>query len=446
MSSHVAEASSLVHKDKGPEWYQQFRNSLSERASQLQLPEFFCGVLMAFLGVLTPGLPLPLTYAAIALVLLLAFTRRPTYRMPHGLQLWTLLLVLGLLFSLAVAVFGPYAASAQWPSRIGRITVVVILAFVMATGRVCYTSLVKGFIFMLALNVPLFYAGLVQDNYGGYLTGILNDKNQAGLNYALCGILILIVYKNKYVRWGLFILFATCLWLTGSRTSLAAYATALIWITISGRLNIFFKLVLAGGLGFAVWYVEQNLAQAGAFSDRTGTDELRQRIDDATYSMVQHTPWFGRGLGHGTVFVENRTFFFHNNYWGLYIEGGWPLAIIAVAFTVWVGTRIFAHVKFDERRIIAQGATLAMLVCAWKLGDVFFTATWALVMAVGIRSFIDEDGQALGNLDGRQSPRVRHPDSPNKLGMAEEHVDISRLDGNRNGDDGLYVNSVGSTS
>lgn len=408
MSSHLAvgrhASEDVPERDRGPEWYANLRASLSERAATLKIPDFLCGVLMAFVGEPIPGLgtAFPVSYAAIVFMLILAFTRRPAHRVPTRLHLWTLILGLGLLFAVFVSAFQDYSSTGDWVRRLARILVTVLLAYTMSTGRVDYASVVRGFIFMLVVNVPLWLGGLVRDNYAGFLTGITNDKNQAGLNYAIAGIMVLLVYKNPKIRWGLFALFAVFLWMTGSRTSLGGYAAALVWILVARKLSTGFKLILIGVLAWGVYIMESQFARIGAFSNREGTDWFREQIDKATVAKLNGSPWWGEGLGQGFVNMQNRQFFFHNNYYGLRIEGGWVLAVIVVAFTVHVGMRMFSDKRLDERRIIAQGATIALMVCAWKLGDVFFTVVWALVMTAGIRAFIYEDGTAMINVRSRE--------------------------------------------
>ncbi|WP_269929194.1 O-antigen ligase family protein [Kocuria massiliensis] len=386
-----------VRAESGPKpagIYARAHRAVVAEAGSLRLLEFFIGCLIAFVGTSAPGLPgnLPLSYVAVLLGLGIAFLRRPRHAFPSDVRWWTLALALGLAAAVVVSVVAGYASTGEWLRRIFRLGIVVAFALVLGSGRLHFRSVLRGFITMLLVNVPLFYLGLTSDTYGGYLTGIFGDKNQAGLNYAVGAVLALLAFGQRRLGIAIFVVLGVPLWLTGSRISLAAYAVAVLWMLFSRRVSLPIKIIVGAVLGWLVANVEENFARVGVFSDRRGTDALRDRIDAASLLKLQDSPWYGRGLGQATVEMENRTWFFHNGYWQLQIEGGIVLLLAVLGFTLFVGTRILRAGATSTERVITQAATIVVLVCAWKLGDVFLTASWALVMGAGIRAAIRDDG------------------------------------------------------
>lgn len=388
-----------VRAERGPKpagIYARAHRAVVEEAGSLRLLEFFIGCLIAFVGTSAPGVPgdLPLTYVAVLIGLGVAFLRRPRQTFPTDVRWWILVLAVGLAVAVVVSMLAGYATTGEWLRRIFRLGIVVAFAFALASGRLHFRSVLRGFITMLMINVPLFYLGLTSDTYGGFLTGIFGDKNQAGLNYAVGAVLALLAFERRRMGIAVFAILGVPLWLTGSRTSLAAYAVAVLWMLFSRKVSLPIKILVGALLMWLVANVEENFARVGVFSNRTGTDALRDRIDAASLVKLQDSPWYGRGLGQATVDMENRTWFFHNGYWQLQIEGGVVLLVAVLGFTLFVGTRILKSGATSTERVITQAATYVVLVCAWKLGDVFLTTSWALVMAAGIRAAIHDDGLA----------------------------------------------------
>src|SRR5699024_8006379 len=90
----------------------------------------------------------------------------------------------------------------------------------------------------MILNAIAFYLGLAPDNYGGVLSGFFMDKNVAGMAYAIVGVLVLAVVDRRWVKVALVLVFAAMVWLTGSRTSIAAMVAGVGWILIAPRLPV----------------------------------------------------------------------------------------------------------------------------------------------------------------------------------------------------------------
>ena len=326
---------------------------------------------------------LPLAEAAgVALVLLAGF-RRPRRSLANFGVLGVL--AFGLLTFLAVSSTVNGIDDEDWVRRIFRIAVLVCLAGSFASGRLDLRGALHGMITALVINIPLFYAGLAPDTYGGVLTGILGDKNVAGLYYAVIPVLLIATTTSRRHQVLLFAFAFGGTALTGSRTSLAGLACALIWMIVSPRLGLTVRWILAIGLGLGVYWLSESLPRLGGyFDDRLGSDLLRERIQTASWEKAAEAPWYGLGLGEAHVHLDEATWFFHNSFWGLLAEGGWPFLVIVLSAYVVLGMRPFRHAVRTPSRVAVEASTLIFLVCASQLGEVFITVTGALVLGAGL--------------------------------------------------------------
>ncbi|WOO97724.1 O-antigen ligase family protein [Micrococcus terreus] len=326
---------------------------------------------------------LPIAEAAgVALVLLAGF-RRPRRSLANFGVLGVL--AFGLLTFLAVSSTVNGIDDEDWVRRIFRIAVLVCLAGAFASGRLDLRGALHGMITALVINIPLFYAGLAPDTYGGVLTGVLGDKNVAGLYYAVIPVLLIATTTSRRHQVLLFVFAFAGTALTGSRTSLAGLACALIWMIVSPRLGLTVRWILAIGLGLGVYWLSESLPRLGGyFDDRLGSDLLRERIQTASWEKAAEAPWYGLGLGEAHVHLDEATWFFHNSFWGLLAEGGWPFLVIVLSAYVVLGMRPFRHAVRTPSRVAVEASTLIFLVCASQLGEVFITVTGALVLGAGL--------------------------------------------------------------
>ncbi|MGK2310406.1 zinc ABC transporter permease [Cutibacterium sp. V970] len=326
------------------------------------------------------GSPVPLDVVFVAATIAVAAFVRPTVAvrgLGHYLLFWAVILV----WVAAVSIHqgGP------WTQRCLRWLLLVLFSVCIAQGRVLWRSLVAGYAFgLIFINIPANYTSLRSSGYEGYLVGFLADKNVAGMVYSIIGILALIVVRSTRMRVGVMIAFGIALFYTGSRTSMMAFVAGCVWVFIRNRLDLFFRIVVAIGGWLAIRYVEENFAQAGIFSDRRGTDWFRNIIDVATTEKIAASPWYGNGLGTAWVMVtDDRQMWFHDSYAALRVEGGIPLLVAVVGFFVFVvwGLADQRNKVFDEWCGV-EGAAIVILVCAWKLGEVFFAAPAFIVIGI----------------------------------------------------------------
>ena len=357
---------------------------------RLRLPEFILFFGLIFEEALF-GLPFPFSQVVVIAIVGLALFRRPRYHL-GSYQTLVPVLALALFYVGVVSLFAdPTEDAADWHRRLLRLTITAMLVLTLATGRIDLRSGLVGLGTGLVFNAAAFYAGIAPDRYGGVLSGFLIDKNVAGLNYAVFGILMLLVTKRRALRLVLVLGFGVLVWLTDSRTSLSAFAFAVIWIFLAPHLPIIGRWILGGLIYFGVQTLSEDFAQVGRFSDREGSDLLRSRIDAASELKVEEAGFFGQGLGEAyIIFADDvSTWYFHNSYWSALVEGGWPWLLVLVGITVGVGLRPFTQ-KLSDGEVICQAATIALLICSWRLGEVFFTATWAIAMACAIYAVISQ--------------------------------------------------------
>ncbi|GAA3783784.1 O-antigen ligase family protein [Micrococcus endophyticus] len=356
----------------------------------LRIPELILGALLAMeaFGVRLGPLGVPLSEAAMLLLLFLALCRR-SRRDTSALGLSAVLAGAVMVF-LAVVSVNQGIPDMEWLRRWVRIAALVGLVGCIAGGRLDLRSVLTGLLAAMAANVPLFYAGVVPAPYGSFLTGFLADKNVAGLYYAAMPVLALAVVRSR--RWKLAILLAAavCLFLTGSRTSMAGFGVALVWLAVTPRLAAGLRVVLLVVLGWAVGFAEENLSRLAVFGDRTGTDWLRGTIQAATEAKAATTPWHGRGLTEAYVTIGQDTWHYHDSYAGLFTEGGVVLLLAVLGAYAFFGLRVFSTRLRTPSRVAVEAAAAVVFVTATQLGEVFITIPGMLIVAAGVSLWLRE--------------------------------------------------------
>lgn len=281
-----------------------------------------------------------------------------------------------------------------WTQRTIRMAILIMVAATIGTGRINARSLIIGANVGVLLNIPAFYAGLTPNDYPPYLTGFFRDKNVAGMYYALFGILMVMVLRSPRVQCAWAIVMFGIIFLTGSRTSLGAFAAAYAWILIRNRMGIFYRLMSVLFGYYALNYMINNLANNSVFGDRAGDDWYRRQVDHAMQLKADATPWYGMGLNSGQVQMGERVQWFHNSYLLAFVEGGYPLLIaVLIAYVLIAMGLLDRRTHISTPLVVIEGATVVILVCAWKLGEAFITIGGALTfgLALAYRLGVDTD-------------------------------------------------------
>ncbi|MCI1748720.1 MAG: zinc ABC transporter permease [Acidipropionibacterium sp.] len=360
----------------------QVRERLIGAASQTRVFELLVGVALTFSRV-SFGSRLPIEILLVILVLGVAAFRRPTLNI-HHIQLWVVMLMGAMLiWAVAVSVW----TGQPWTQRAFRIFLLFLFAVCIAQGRIYWKSIVVGGAAgLIFVNAPSWFLGVGAENYVGNLTGWLVDKNVSGMFYGIFAVLGLCLFTHTWYKVVYFVVMFGLLWLTGSRTSIAGCLLALVWWFLRPRAQLWLRLVAAAVGVWVLVAVESRWSQVGEFSDRTGTDWYRHQIDMATSAKLAITPWYGQGLNTGWVALsDTRTAFFHNSYAQLRVEGGWPLVVAMLMLVVIVAFGIFGinkEVSGDQRAI--EAGIVVLLVCAWKIGEAFFTLPCLFLVGAAI--------------------------------------------------------------
>ncbi|OFT56238.1 hypothetical protein HMPREF3159_09470 [Brachybacterium sp. HMSC06H03] len=352
---------------------------------KLRIPELVLFFGLIFEGSMF-GLPLPFNQVVMVGIILLAITRRPQVALGR-LQLVVPLLVIGLFYIGLISMFAdPSEFAFDWKRRLIRLALTAVLLMVLASGRIDFRSGLAGLGVGMLFNAFAFYGGFAPDNYGGYLSGFFEDKNVAGMAYAVFGVLMLAVVERRWARVLLVLLIGVLVWETGSRTSIAALAAGVGWIVLASKLSVLGRWLLGIVIVIGVSQVAEDYSQIGVFSDREGSDLLRSRIDAASEVKVHDAGFFGSGLGEAYVVFDDdpgKVWLFHNSYSTALVEGGWPWLLIVLGVTAVFALRPFTR-ELSRQQIVAQAATVTTLICAWRLGEVLFTLQWALVIAIAL--------------------------------------------------------------
>lgn len=366
--------------DRDPAMSTRVRNAAA-RVGSIRVPDFLLG--LAFIaGRYDIGLPVPIDVGLIAAAILVAAFVRPTVNV-RGLGYYLVFWFGALAWVVGISVH----QGQPWMQRSFRWFLLVLFSVCIAQGRLLWRSFIAGYGFgLIFVNIPANFTPLRPSGYEGYLIGFVGDKNVAGMIYAIVGMLVLATLSSTRSRVLATLLFGAALFATGSRTAMMAFPAGAIWILMRNRLGLLFRLCVALIGWLCIRYVEENYAEAGIFSARTGTDWFRNLIDEATATKVSLSPWYGSGLG--TAWVEipgDRRMWFHNSYAALRVEGGIPLLVAVVGlfiFVVW-GILDQRNKVSDEQRVV-EGAAIAVLVCAWKLGESFFAAPAFITIGIAL--------------------------------------------------------------
>lgn len=361
------------------------RNPLTDPRSR-RLLELVLGMGLIADAVGVPGLGIPLPETCGIVLVLLALTRAPERSLARfG--------ILGVLASVLVVYLcvGTMVNGLDPSRRLTRIVVLILLIWALATERLDIRAILMGMGLGSLINVPLFYAGLASNTYGGYLTGLMGDKNVSGMFYALLPVLLCATTTRTKLKVIYLVLGFGLTFLTGSRTSLAALICAVLWMLLSPYVGPLFRLLLIGGMAWLVDWAERTLADLEIFGNRTGTDWFREQIHEASWAKAQAAPWYGEGLSTAYVNLQNGTVFFHNSYWGLITEGGYFFMIVVVGAYVFVGLRPLATpVERTPTRVAIEAATVAIFVVSLQIGEAFITIAGAIVIACGLLLMADE--------------------------------------------------------
>lgn len=360
---------------------------------EIRMSDFFLMALVPLRTVAVGTAPVNEIAMGALVVLCLFRPSRGGAKLPAAVV--TLLAALLVLF-----VFSGVANDVDWIRRVGHVSIMAGLVWAGGTGRLSVRSVGAGLATGLIAVIGLALAGIGGSYYGDRLTGYLGDPNAGAYFIVVLGVLAIFFSDDRWqVRVALAVPLIAGMLLCYSRTGLLSGAFALVWLLVARRLGAVGGALMAAGL---VWFVNNipgGLITFGPFSDRTGSDKLRDRIIAQERLQLADMPWYGHGPGTATVRINNLDFFFHNSYMGTRHEGGWLALALVLGVLVFTFLRLSKQSRAgDLRAAAAQAAILATAAMAITLGEVLLDTPMGIAVALALGQTLLSSGD--GTPDG----------------------------------------------
>ncbi len=285
--------------------------------------------------------------------------------------------------------------------RLGHLAIFILLALMVSSGRLHRLSLLRG------MALGLFFAAItaiaarflgIEGAYGERLTGLFSDPNVAGFHLVVFGALVMTGARSGFRRWIGAAALVIAIGLTLSRTSLIATILGLVWLLLYKRIPGRWALALLAASFPALMAYAESYRYWGPFSERTGSDALRDRILAAEEQLLPISPWYGRGPGTAYVQVEGSNFFFHSSYLGLLNEAG------RIGFVIFLAAVVVLLVKLvgmptELRQPWYEAAIIAFLLCAFNLGEVLLEIPTAIALGMAMRHLLRPHELSHGEAD-----------------------------------------------
>jgi O-antigen ligase len=361
---------------------------------EIRITDFALMAVLPFRSLEVAGFPLN-EFAMAALVgLCLLRPARGGAKLPE-------VVILLLAALLALLVYSGEANHVEWTRRVGHVAIMCGIIWAGATGRLSLRSVGAGLAAGLTAVVALALVGSGGAGYAGRLTGYLADPNAGAYFLAVLGVLAIFFADDRWkVRLAVAVPILGGLVLTFSRTGLLAATFAVAWILLGRRLGAVGGAALAVALVWVVDNIPEDLVLYGPFSNRSGSDALRDRIVAQERVQLADAPWFGNGPGTARVRIGDLEFFFHNSYLATRQEGGWPALLLVLALIVYAFLRLTRRARRGDLAAAgAQAALIGTAVMAVTLGEVLLDTPMAVAVAM-----------ALGVATRPPSPDTHSPD------------------------------------
>ena len=373
--------------------------------------DFVAFFAMGFPVLVLPGIGLPVNEVAPLMVCLLAANRVSTSR--ERIPFWFSGGLVAVLTMLAVT---SYLHDLTPSRRLLHVLLYLVLATLLASGRIHIPSAARGLAVGLCTSITMSIAGFGPDNYAGRLTGYLGDPNAGGYVVAVLGLVALGLGPRGRLRWLLILLALAAVVLTYSRTTLLAVAFAVVWLLIGRRVSVWAGALLVGAMVYVVAHIPPQLTLFGPFSDRGGSDLLRQRIIAQEHVDISHSPIIGNGAGTATVNLQGDVFFYHSSYLALQAEGGVVCLVLLVGVIVLTFLSI-ARMPRDMRNGWLEASLIALMVCAVNVGEILLELPSAIAIGMAMwhrlnathPADVHDDVAAPAAPDRLSHPEAGHP-------------------------------------
>lgn len=226
---------------------------------------------------------------------------------------------------------------------------------------------------------------LPKSRYAGRLTGLFQDPNVAGLLLVVGGTVALSGIARPRNRVLFLAVILPALALTYSRTALLAAIMAGLWMLVGRKLKPLPAMGVVLLVAMIIAVLPTSLQSIGPFSDRSGSDQLRNRVAAQEWSVVSEKPILGHGAGTATIMVNfgRDLFYFHDSYLALVQETG--LIGLALMMTLLLGT-FLALMSLDttDRRPLLEAAIIGVWVMSINLGEVLLELSTAVAIGFAL--------------------------------------------------------------
>lgn len=301
---------------------------------------------------------------------------RASFKLPKGL--WTTA-ALFLAWTLIVVLL--YGLDGTSGKRLLHLVLWLGLIAALALPRAPLRALAYGIAAGIAASFP---ASLVVPSFEDRWGGFFGDPNTFAAALVILTPLAVSQLVDRWAQLALWTATALLALASLSRTGIAALAAALTVVVLWPRIKAW-VLAAPAAAALIVGLAPERLATSLGFEERTGSDDLRNRIAEAAGIRIAESPISGHGLGQAFVDLakydlgdEGDVFFLHNSGAGLVVELGYVgLLLFAVLF---VGAVLFVLRAADPRYVIAGlGAGVVM---ATQLGEVLLDLPMAVALGM----------------------------------------------------------------
>lgn len=367
-----------------------------EADREIRISDF---ILMALLPLRSVGIAgiVPLNEVAMAVLIVLCLFRPAR----SGSKLSSVL-ALALVALLGLLLYSGIVNDVEWNRRVGHIAIMIGIIWAGGTGRVSLRSVGAGLAAGLIAVIGLALAGVGGNPYPGRLTGFLADPNAGAYFIVTLGVLAIFFCDPRWtVRLAIAVPIIIGLVLCYSRTGLLASAFALAWLLVARRLGVIGGPAMAAGLVWLVDNIPDDLITIGAFSDRSGSDKLRERIIAQEHVQLADIPWYGGGPGTATVQIRDLEFYFHNSYLATRQEGGWIALLLILGIMTYAFLRLSKQTRAgDLQAAAAQAAIVGAAVMAITLGEVLLDTPVSVAVAMALGHALRPGPETVEALDG----------------------------------------------
>lgn len=344
---------------------------------------FLAFVLLAMPKLHVPGSPLPLGETIMLLAVLSAFLTLKDGL--HTLPRWARLALGAFVATFVVAAIANGLVGYDALKRVLHVGVWALVIIGLVRGLLPRKVAMRGLQTGMVISVVAGYILLPKSAYAGRFTGFFGDPNVAGLMLVVLGTIAMSGMQRRRNQVLFAMLILPALLLAYSRTALLAAVMVILWFWIGRKLKPLPALAVIVMAAVAIGVLPTSLQSFGPFSDRTGSDQLRDRVATQELQLVREKPIIGHGPGTATVMVNfgTVTFYFHNSYLAMVQEGG--IIALGLVMTLLIGTFLaLMSLQTTDRQPLLEAAIIGTWVMAINLGEVFLELSTAVAIGFAL--------------------------------------------------------------